>query len=63
MKRLYHSFGPQRLMRATDWPIIEDRSTYDKALRVVRDDLKFFNADDLRWVLSGTIERVWNLPE
>jgi hypothetical protein len=33
----------------------EDRSTYDKALTAVRDEMKFFNADDLRWVRSGTI--------
>jgi predicted TIM-barrel fold metal-dependent hydrolase len=63
VKRLYHSFGPQRLMWATDWPIIEDRSTYDKALKVVRDEMKFFNADDLRWVLSATIERVWKFAD
>jgi len=63
VKRLYHSFGPQRLMWATDWPIIEQRSTYDRALKVVRDEMKFFTADDLRWVLSGTIERVWKFAE
>jgi L-fuconolactonase len=63
VKRLYHAFGPQRLMWATDWPIIEDRSTYDKALTVVRDEMKFFNADDLRWVLSGTVERVWKFAD
>jgi predicted TIM-barrel fold metal-dependent hydrolase len=63
VKRLYHAFGPQRLMWATDWPIIEDRSTYDKALTVVRDEMKFFNADDLRWVLSGTVERVWKFDD
>jgi predicted TIM-barrel fold metal-dependent hydrolase len=46
-QRLYHSFGPQRLMWATDWPIIKDRSTYDKALTLVRDEMKFFSADNL----------------
>jgi predicted TIM-barrel fold metal-dependent hydrolase len=59
VKRLHHAFGSQRLMWATDWPIIEDRSTYDKALSVVRDDMKFLNDDDRRWMLSRTIERVW----
>jgi len=59
VKRLYRAFGPQRLMWATDWPIIEQWSSYDKALKVVRDEMKFLGADDLRWVLSGTIERVW----
>jgi predicted TIM-barrel fold metal-dependent hydrolase len=59
VKRLHAAFGPQRLMWATDWPIIEGASTYDKALKVVRDDMKFLNDDDKRWMLSKTIERVW----
>jgi L-fuconolactonase len=62
VKRLHHAFGPQRLMWATDWPIVETHSTYAKALSVVRDDMKFLNADDLRWMLSKTIERVWPFP-
>ncbi len=62
VKRLHAAFGPERLMWATDWPIIEAVSTYDKALRVVRDDMPFLNADDKRWMLSKTIERVWPFP-
>jgi predicted TIM-barrel fold metal-dependent hydrolase len=59
VKRLYDAFGPSRLMWATDWPIIESWSTYDKALSVVRDEMKFLNAEDREWILSKTIERVW----
>jgi L-fuconolactonase len=60
VKRLYDSFGPQRLMWATDWPILENsKTTYDKALAVVRDEMKFLNADDKQWMLSKSIERVW----
>jgi L-fuconolactonase len=59
VKRLYHAFGPQRLMWATDWPIVETYSTYSRALSVVRDDMKFLNTNDLRWILDKTIERVW----
>jgi L-fuconolactonase len=62
VKRLYHAYGPQRLMWATDWPVIESRSTYSKALTAVRDEMKFLNADDLSWILSKTIERVWPFP-
>jgi predicted TIM-barrel fold metal-dependent hydrolase len=62
VRRLHAAFGPQRLMWATDWPIIEAHSTYDKALTVVRDDMKFLNAEDKRWMLSKTIERVWPFP-
>jgi L-fuconolactonase len=62
VKRLHQVFGPQRLMWATDWPIIEGFSQYDKALSVVRDSMSFLNADDRHWMLSKTIERVWPFP-
>lgn len=59
VRRLHQSYGPRRLMWATDWPIVEDRSTYSRALSVVRDEMHFLNAEDRRWMLSKTIERVW----
>lgn len=59
VKRLHATFGPERLMWATDWPIIENVARYDQALTVVRDDMNFLNADDKAWILSKTIERVW----
>jgi L-fuconolactonase len=59
VKRLYDSFGPQRLMWATDWPILENVAAYPQALSVVRDDMAFLNAEDKSWMLGKTIERVW----
>ena len=59
VRRLYDTFGPQRLMWATDWPIIEGHSTYARALSVVREEMRFLNQDDLQWMLSKTVERVW----
>ena len=59
VKRLYDAFGPKQLMWATDWPISEAQTTYDKALAMVRDEMKFLNDDDKSWMLSKTIERVW----
>jgi hypothetical protein len=34
-------------------------STYERALRVVRDEMKFLNAEDKNWIMNKTIERVW----
>ena len=62
VKRLYHAYGPQRLMWATDWPIVEGYSSYAKALAVVRDEMRFLNPDDLGWMLAKTVERVWPFP-
>ena len=59
VKRLHQSFGPQRLMWATDWPVCLPHATYEQTLKVVRDDMKFLNDDDKSWMLSKTIERVW----
>ncbi|MBV8820750.1 MAG: amidohydrolase [Acidobacteriaceae bacterium] len=62
VKRLYDSFGPQRLMWATDWPIVENVASYDQAFTVVHDDMKFLSAEDKSWMMSKTIERVWPFP-
>jgi predicted TIM-barrel fold metal-dependent hydrolase len=62
VKRLHEAFGPQRLMWGTDWPVSLRHATYEQTLRVVRDEMKFLNADDKSWMLSKTIERVWPFP-
>lgn len=59
VKRLYDKFGPKRLMWGTDWPLVENRCGYAKALALVRDEMAFLNDDDKSWMLSKTIERVW----
>jgi len=59
VKRLYDVFGPRRLMWGTDWPMVEKHCGYAKALAVVRDEMKFLSAEDKRWILGRTVERVW----
>ena len=60
VKRLHATYGPRRLMWATDWPIVENTATYRQALTVVRDDMKFLNDDDRRWMMNETIQQVWS---
>ena len=60
VKRLHATYGPKRLMWATDWPIVENTATYRQALTVVRDDMKFLNDDDRRWMMNETIQQVWS---
>lgn len=59
VKKLYDTFGPRRLMWGTDWPLVENKCGYAKALALVRDEMGFLNAEDKRWMLARTIERVW----
>lgn len=62
VKRLYAVYGPKRLMWGTDWPVCKKWTSYDKTLSVVRDEMKFLNAEDKHWILSKTVERVWPFP-
>jgi L-fuconolactonase len=62
VKKLYDTFGPQRLMWATDWPIVNTRASYAQALALVKDEMDFLNTEDKAWILSKTIEQVWPFP-
>ena len=62
VKRLHAVFGPKRLMWGTDWPVCKQWTTYQETLSAVRDDMKFLNEEDKKWVLSKTVERVWPFP-
>ena len=42
-----------------NWPIIEGVAKYEQALTVVRDDMKFLDADNKSWMLSKAMEKVW----
>jgi predicted TIM-barrel fold metal-dependent hydrolase len=59
VRRLYDSFGPKRLMWATDWPIAKEKATYVKRLDVIRSGMTFLNDEDKRWLLSETPRKVW----
>jgi predicted TIM-barrel fold metal-dependent hydrolase len=59
VKRLYDAFGPRQLMWGTDWPLVEGYCGYAKALALVRDEMKFLTEEDKSWMLSRTVERVW----
>jgi L-fuconolactonase len=62
VKRLYDTFGPQRLMWGTDWPGVERYCGYARALALYRDEIKFFTAEDRRWILGKTALRLWPFP-
>jgi predicted TIM-barrel fold metal-dependent hydrolase len=59
VERLYDTFGPQRLMWGTDWPLVERSCGYTKALTLITRELDFLNQEDKSWILSKTVERVW----
>ncbi len=59
VQRVYQTFGPERIMWGTDWPVCLDRATYGQTLSVVRDEMTFFTTEDLEWVLGKTALKLW----
>ena len=59
VQEVYQSFGPQRIMWGTDWPVCLANAEYGQTLSVVRDEMKWFTPDDLEWVLGKTVVKVW----
>ena len=60
IKRLFESFGPKKLMWASDCPYqLEDGNTYGASISLVRDRLDFLSNDDKNWLLRRTAEKVF----
>ena len=59
-RRLLDSFGPQRLMWATDCPFqVLDGHTYRDSIDLVRQRLDFLSESDREWLLRKTADRVF----
>ena len=60
IKRLYETFGPKRLMWASDCPYqLENGNTYADSISFIRDRLDFISDTDKDWLLRHTAEKVF----
>ncbi|HVJ67992.1 MAG TPA: amidohydrolase family protein [Caulifigura sp.] len=60
IRRCYESFGPKRLMWASDCPYqLFGANTYEDSIALVRDKLDFVTDEDRQWMLKKTAERVF----
>jgi predicted TIM-barrel fold metal-dependent hydrolase len=56
IKRLFESFGSQRLMWGSDCPFQVDHEAYEDSISLVRDRLDFLSSSDKQWMLCRTAE-------
>lgn len=63
VKQAYQTYGAQRIMWGSDWPLCLKRTTYSQALSYLRDEMDFFSEEDLTWILGRTALRHWPFPE
>ncbi len=59
VNEVYQTFGPQRIMWATDWPVCLAEAEYGQTLSAVRDQMSFITSEDLAWVLGKTALNLW----
>ncbi|MDG2220613.1 MAG: amidohydrolase family protein [Rubripirellula sp.] len=60
IQRLTDAFGPERLMWASDCPYqVQGDHDYESSIALLRDHANFLSADDKRWMLKKTAEKVF----
>lgn len=60
IRKLRDAFGASRLMWASDCPYqVEKGNSYDASINLIRSGLDFLSAEDRRWMLRDTAEKVF----
>jgi L-fuconolactonase len=55
------SFGPDRLMIGSDWPVCSVAASYSRAMNAVREYLSKYPTDVQNAVLGENAQRFWRL--
>jgi L-fuconolactonase len=55
------SFGPDRLLVGSDWPVCELAASYDQVLELARTALGSLTPDETALVFGGTARRIYRL--
>lgn len=58
----FECFGADRLMIGSDWPVCLVASSYERTMKVIRDHLDKYSAEDREAVLGGNAAAFWRLP-
>jgi len=59
----FHSFGPERLMIGSDWPVCLVAASYTQATGLVKEYILKRAPDRASDVLGGNAQRFWRLPQ
>jgi L-fuconolactonase len=57
----FETFGPERLMLGSDWPVCLVAASYERVLRLVTDYLERFDSGARAAVMGGNAQRFWRL--
>jgi predicted TIM-barrel fold metal-dependent hydrolase len=60
VQQVYDTFGAQRLMWDSDWPVSLSAAEYGQTLSAVRDEMGFISSEDMPWILGKTAMKLWD---
>ena len=58
VKAFFESWGPGRMVWASDWPSLLPHHSYAQAAHLLRDHADFLSAEDLDLIMGGTLETI-----
>jgi L-fuconolactonase len=61
-RRVFETFGPQRCMWGSDWPLVEGHGGYAKALALYTREWDWLTDADREWILFKTIAKIYAKP-
>ncbi len=59
----FESFGPDRLMIGSDWPVCLVASSYERVIGIVKQYLKRRSPEERQAVMGGNAQRFWRLKK
>ena len=61
IRRVYDSYGPNRLMWASDCPyqLGGNNNTYEASIDLIKERIDFLSDEDRQWLLKKTAESVF----
>ena len=59
-RKVYEIFGSERIMWGSDYPPVEGREGYRKALEFIKEEIDWLSSDDKEWILGKTAMSLWS---
>jgi len=59
LEMAYQAFGPQRMMWGSDYPLVNQREGYKRALQLTMDEFKSKSDEDRAWIFGKTAMKVF----
>jgi L-fuconolactonase len=61
-RRVFETFGPQRCLWGSDWPLVRHACDYEKALELYRGAWEWISDADREWILYKNMQKLYPRP-